>query len=291
VRLGGTGKPVVAQPRAGQHGEGEEPPRVPVVADPQPPTAGQPGDRALRLPPMAAQPLRGLDPTAGDADLDAPAPSGSLGSGDDGRPCRRGPSRGGSAGRRQGCAPAGCRPPAPPTPGCRWCWPRSPAATAAGHRPQPPGAACIQAWPGRLGLRRCDPPRTARRLTESTLTRDQSSAPAAPSSSSSSSCSRWNTPAAAHSANRRQQVVTLPQPNSPTGSSAQGVEVRAMKMMAAIQARSGTVRARRRGCGRAAEGAGAGCAATAGRAAGGRPGWSWAGIIAPPSHPRFRNVL
>src|SRR5829696_7351565 len=36
----------------------------------------------------------------------------------------------------------------------------------------------------------------------------------------------------------------------------------------------------------AAEGARAGCAATAGRAAGGRPGWSWAGIIAPPSQPK-----
>src|SRR5215212_5771684 len=35
----------------------------------------------------------------------------------------------------------------------------------------------------------------------------------------------------------------------------------------------------------AAGGARAGCAATAGRAAGGRPGWSWAGIIAPPSQP------
>src|SRR5215211_2875839 len=35
----------------------------------------------------------------------------------------------------------------------------------------------------------------------------------------------------------------------------------------------------------AAGGARAGCAARAGRAAGGRPGWSWAGIIAPPSQP------
>jgi ribosomal-protein-serine acetyltransferase len=82
----------------------------------------------------------------------------------------------------------------------------------------------------------------ARRLTESTLTRDQSSWPAPPSSSSSNSWSRSNTPAWAHSANRRQQVVTLPQPNSPTGSSAHGVEVRAMKMIAAMQARFDTVR-------------------------------------------------
>jgi hypothetical protein len=65
-------------------------------------------------------------------------------------------------------------------------------------------------------------PRTARRLKESTLTRDQSSAPAWPSSSSSSSSSRSNTPTWAHSANRRQQVLTEPQPNSPTGSSAHG---------------------------------------------------------------------
>jgi hypothetical protein len=52
--------------------EGEEPLGVPVVADPQPPTPRQPGDRAFCLPPMAAKPLRRLDPTAGDADLDPP---------------------------------------------------------------------------------------------------------------------------------------------------------------------------------------------------------------------------
>jgi hypothetical protein len=42
--------------------------------------------------------------------------------------------------------------------------------------------------------------------------------------------------------NRRQQLVTLPQPNSPTGSSAHGVEVRAMNTIAAMPARSETVR-------------------------------------------------
>src|SRR5919108_6624752 len=50
----------------------KEPPGVPVVADAQPPAPGQPRDRAFRFPAVAAQPLRGLDPTAGDADLDAP---------------------------------------------------------------------------------------------------------------------------------------------------------------------------------------------------------------------------
>jgi hypothetical protein len=49
-------------------------------------------------------------------------------------------------------------------------------------------------------------------------------------------------PGVAHSANRRQQVVTLPQPNSPTGSSAHRVEVRHMNRTAAMQARSETVR-------------------------------------------------
>ena len=58
-----------------------------------------------------------------------------------------------------------------------------------------------------------------------------------------------------------------------------------MKMIAAMQARSGTVRGAPPRAGMAAGGAGAGCAATAGRAADGRPGWSWAGIIPPPSQP------
>ncbi len=107
---------------------------------------------------------------------------------------------------------------------------------------RPPGATCSHAWRGRPGLRRSGPPLTARTLAESTLARDQSSSPAAPSSSSSCSWRRSNTPAAAHSANRFQQVVTLPQPSSPTGSSAQGVEVRHMNTIAAMQARSGTVR-------------------------------------------------
>jgi hypothetical protein len=158
------------------------------------------------------------------------------------RPCPHGPSQGGSAAGPLACAPAGCRPAAPRTRCCRWCWPRSPAATVAARRRQPPGAAWTRAWPDRPGLRRCGPPRTARRLKLSTLTRDQSSRPASPRWSSSTTLKRSNTPAWAHSANRRQQLVTEPQPNSATGSNAQGVEVRSMKMIAAMQARSETVR-------------------------------------------------
>src|SRR6266540_128658 len=117
------------------------------------------------------------------------------------------------------------------------------------------------------GLAPVRSPLTARRLAESTLTRDQSSNPAAPSSSSSTSCRRSNTPTWAHSANRRQQVVTLPQPNSLTGSSAHGVEVRAMNTIAAMQARSDTVRGAPPPGGGAAP---AGCAPTTHRGADGQ---------------------
>jgi hypothetical protein len=61
---------------------------------------------------------------------------------------------------------------------------------------------------------------------------------------------RSNTQACAHSAKRRQQVDLLPQPNAATGSSSHGVDVHAMKRIAAMQARSGTVRADRRAPGK-----------------------------------------
>jgi hypothetical protein len=83
-----------------------------------------------------------------------------------------------------------------------------------------------------------DPLHAIDELTIHASTHVQSSRPAAPSSPTSPSCSRSNTPARAHSENRRQQLVTEAQPNSATGSSAHGVDVRAMKMIAAMQARS-----------------------------------------------------
>jgi hypothetical protein len=85
-------------------------------------------------------------------------------------------------------------------------------------------------------------PFAARRLTESTLTRDQSRRPASPSASSRTRLSRSNTPARVHSVKRRQTVEALPQPSSRAGSSCQGVEVRAMNTTAAKQARSGILR-------------------------------------------------
>ena len=142
---------------------------------------------------------------------------------------------------RPGWRPARCPPGRPRTAPGQAGWPGPTAATAPSRLPRSPRAICSLAWPGRPGWRHTGPPLTAPRLAESTLTRDQSSSPAAPSSSTSSACSRSNTPARAHSANRFQQVVTLPQPSSPTGSSAQGVEVRAMNKIAAMQARSDTV--------------------------------------------------
>ena len=105
-------------------------------------------------------------------------------------------------------------------------------------------------------------------------------------------------PTAAHSANRRQQVITLPQPNSSTGSSAHGVEVRVMKMIAAMQARSGTVRGAAAGMG------GWGCsrgwmcchsASGSSRSArvviGGDHRITKLSQSGPLPHPRFRNIL
>jgi hypothetical protein len=87
------------------------------------------------------------------------------------------------------------------------------------------------------------PPRLARTLMVSTLTRDQSSRPCSPSRSSTSRWSWSNTPALAHSVRRRQQVAGEPLPSSRAGSSRHGVEVRAaMNTIAAKQLRSEMVR-------------------------------------------------
>src|SRR6266536_2779317 len=235
------GVAVERQPAAGQQPERVEPLRAAVVADAQPPAAKQPRDRALCLPTVAAQPLRRLHAAAGDADLDAPA----------GQVAAAGAGVVGLV----GVALVG--PPATPT--CRGgdhgdvvqqrleqLLVRRVGRTQQQRQHHPAALACHVPLAAALGpVDRMAPvrsPPTARRLAESTLTLDQSSNPAAPNSSSSTSWRRSNTPACAHSANRRQQVVTLPQPNSPTGSSAHGVEVRAMNTIAAMQARSGTVR-------------------------------------------------
>ena len=84
----------------------------------------------------------------------------------------------------------------------------------------------------------------ARTLMVSTLTRSQSSWPWAPRRSKTRRCRASNTPASAHSVSRRQQVDGEPQPSSRAGSSRHGVEVRAMKTIAAKQARSEMVRYR-----------------------------------------------
>ena len=72
------------------------------------------------------------------------------------------------------------------------------------------------------------PPRLARMLAESTLTRSQSTWPCSPRRSKTRRCRASNTPAVAYSVSRRQQVAGEPQPNSRAGSSRHGVEVRAM---------------------------------------------------------------
>jgi hypothetical protein len=193
MRVDDTGQAVVAQPIASQHGERKEPLGVPVIAHPQPPTPRQPGDRALRLPAMAAQPLRRVDPTAGDADLDpssrqvAPAAAMIVGLV--------------RVDLLRAAAPLAC-----------WRAHRGDvvqqrlehgavACVGRGHqqRQRQPAAVNRQVQPA-PGLGSVDRvcanvvPSHCARLKLSTLTRDQSSTPAAPSSSSSSSCSRSNTP-------------------------------------------------------------------------------------------------
>jgi hypothetical protein len=209
--------------------------RILVVADAQPAAAGQPGDRAFHLPAVAAEPGRWLHGTAGDPHPD-PLP-------------REVAAAAAVVVGLVGVDLVGSI--APSTPGrtdlgdvvqqgledCRSGVLAAVISSDSGN-PVPSAAR----WSLHPGLARSTSPRTARRLKESTVTRAQSSAPTAPSSSSRSCCSRSNTPARAHSANRRPQLVTLPQPNSRIGSSAHGVEVRAMNRTAAMQARSETVR-------------------------------------------------
>jgi hypothetical protein len=213
------GPAVEAQPRAGQHGKRKEPLRVPVVAHPQPPAPRQPRDRALRLPPVTPQPARRLDATAGDAHLDPPA-------GQVGAAAAMIVGLVGVALVRAATPPAGRR----AYPG-EVVKQRLEHHRIVGvgpshqHRQWQPATVNRQvqlrpALARSTGFAPVRSPRTTRRLNESTVTRDQSSAPVSPSSSSSTSWSRSNTPARAHSANRRQQLVTLPQPNSPTGSNA-----------------------------------------------------------------------
>jgi hypothetical protein len=225
-----------------------------------------------------------------------PADVGTPGSDDGHRLCRHGPCWAGAAGGRWASGSPGCRPARPRTWSSRWRWPHSGSPIAAAHRAHRPGAARTHACRDRPGLRRSGPPLTARRLKESTLTRSRSIRPAAPSSSNSSAWSWSNTPVRAHSSSRRQQVVAEPQPSSLAGSRLHGVEVRAMKMTAARQLRSGRGGERRRGSGVVGLAAAAGRAAIAPRAAVGPRDWSWAGASQhqPDSlkqpYRQFRNV-
>jgi len=83
------------------------------------------------------------------------------------------------------------------------------------------------------------PPHIARTDPESATARDQSSCPSARNSASSSSWSSCHTPAACHSASRRQQVMPEPQPIS-CGSISQGIPVLSTKMIPMSAARSRT---------------------------------------------------
>jgi hypothetical protein len=192
------------------------------------------GDRSLRLPAMAAQPDRRLDPTSGDPNLD-PAP---------GEVAATAAVVIGLVGvdlARPTAPPTswrpdlwGGRPAMARTPPRREHWPRSPAVTAAARPPRRLGAAWIRAWPGRLGLRQCGPPQrcdarpvqliSVAELVQQRLLESLEDAGGGPLGQP--------PPTAGHA----------PTAELATGSSAHGVEVRAMKTIAAMQARSETVR-------------------------------------------------
>jgi len=83
------------------------------------------------------------------------------------------------------------------------------------------------------------PPKTARKEALSTTARDQSIAPSFPSLLSSRWCTWSQIPSAVHSANLRQHVTPLPQPNW-AGSRSHGIPLRSTKMIPAKQSRSAT---------------------------------------------------
>ena len=90
------------------------------------------------------------------------------------------------------------------------------------------------------GIRAClRPPKTARTLALSTTARDQSIASASCSRASSTSRSFSQTPAACHSASRRQQVIPQPQPIS-WGSISQGMPERSTNRIPVSAGRFGT---------------------------------------------------
>ena len=111
----------------------------------------------------------------------------------------------------------------------------------------------------RWDWRRSDPPVTARRLKESTLTRSRSMRPASPSSLA--------------------------------GSRLHGVEVRAMKMSAPRSCDPAPGVGRRRADGVVGLGAAAGCVATARQGGVGPPGWSWPAASQDSLNPSSRSGM
>jgi hypothetical protein len=216
--------------------------RPALVADAEAAAAEQPGERALHHPPMAAQPLAGVDPAAGDARGDVTSPE-------------RTPQVGrvvGLVGVQLGRAPAG------PAGSPAWTDDRRDRVDqgkqlgrvvgVGGREADGEGDAgavddqvvrgARLAAVGRVGAGLLAP-LLARTLRLSRLARLQAMAASSPSQLSSRACSFSQTPAPSQSRRRRQQVHPLPQPSS-LGNSRQGQPVRSTKTMPPRAARSGT---------------------------------------------------
>ena len=175
---------VAAHDRTGHQHEREPPPRIPVPPHLKPPPAAQPRQRPLHLPAVA--------PSRADDSIPRRAIGGRI-------PRRRSQAR------------------------LAWLsYPLSAWTLSGRARRRPDGVrtggmssttACSMVTSETLA---------AVTTTVSTLTRDQSSWACPPSRSKTARCRASNTPAAAHSVSRRQQVEGEPQPSSRAGSSRHG---------------------------------------------------------------------
>jgi hypothetical protein len=236
------GEPIEADNRAGHQHECEPPPRVPVPPNLQPPPAAQPRQRPLHPPAVASKPHRRLQPTPGNPRPDPTTPQ---------------PSTIGLAVISLVRVDlVGSHPPPPRRRAHRWDvvdhgrqHGHISDVGRGDHRGQRQPADLTDQVELAPRLATIDgicahlvPPRLVRTLMASTLARDQSTWSCSPSRSKTARCRASNTPAAAHSVSRRQQVAGEPQPSSRAGSSRHGVEVRAMNTMAAKQLRAGMAR-------------------------------------------------
>jgi hypothetical protein len=240
LKLISFGESAVTNQCAGDAGEGQEVLGLALVATMQSAASGQPGHGELDLPPVPAQPLRGLHTLAGqavdDSSFSEPAAqvvvvitlvSVQLGGPAPPRPAARPDRRDPADQGLQGLAVVGVGPRDRHGQG------------QTGPVGDQVDLRALLAPVDRIRTRQL-PPLRARMLTESIAHRDQSTSPRAPSSSRTSRCSLAQTLALVHSVKRRCAVG----PDGPNtgGSCAQVHPLVATKMIAASTSRSPCLR-------------------------------------------------